>query len=103
MLSSALCLDAGLYRCPWRRIHPAEPRLPPVGGDLAWTQPARWTAFAAAHDSLEDEAVTLDLDHSAGLLVDDAFNSRFDSVDAAAVRAHLAIEPESPVLASDRK
>src|SRR4051794_5043825 len=75
--------------------HTLEPDLAPIRVDASW---AEAVVVARADDPLEDDAVRLDLDHLAGVFVDEPLDPAEDARGPAAVGRHHPVEDQSPVL-----
>src|SRR5207244_11540427 len=69
------------------------------GVDRTRAEPAPDAVVAGADDAVEDQALVLELDHRAGVLVDEAADAVLDAVRPAAVREHLPVEREATVAA----
>src|ERR1700733_11142481 len=78
----------------FRRVDPLEPDLAPVRVDAAGAEPV---VVTGADDAVEDDAVRLDLDHLAVLLLDDPVHPAEDASGAAAVAGHLVVEVQAAV------
>src|SRR5262245_11846048 len=75
-------------------VDPPEPGLPPVGKD---SPGARAVVCPGADDAFKDDAVALDVDHPAALLVDDVVHAAQHLRPHSAVMEHFGVEPEPSV------
>src|SRR4051794_32974712 len=77
----------------------SEPGLAPPGVDGTRAEPAAVASVALADNVVEDVAVGRELDEFPSPLVDEPFDPRLHAGRPAAVHLHLAVEPQTPVLA----
>src|SRR4030095_80976 len=75
-------------------LHPPKPDLSPVRVDAPWTV---LVVVSCAGHALEDDTVTLEVQHLPRLLIQDAFDPPQHSSPLAAVLQHLRVERHTAV------
>src|SRR6266568_1019914 len=100
LLNGRLQLTAGLVIEPPSPVHAPQPTLPPVRIERPRAEPTAEAVVSRAGHAFQLQAVALQLDQAASLVVDDAADTLPHAIPLTAEREHLPVEPQASVLAA---